>query len=126
MGLGDLNGEVSEGNKILARQALIMEALGSQGATGDFAKTSDGLANQQRILAARLKDVGITIGQQLLPVAAKLAEMVSVLIAKFEELAPKLQPVLDRVKALAVQWFPMLKEQFDRAVQGIRPVIQKN
>ena len=73
MGLGDLNGEVSEGNKILARQALIMEALGSQGATGDFAKTSDGLANQQRILAARLKDVGITIGQQLLPVAAKLA-----------------------------------------------------
>ena len=51
--------------------------------------------------------------------------MVSVLIAKFEELAPKLQPVLDRVKALAVQWFPMLKEQFDKAVQGIRPVIQK-
>jgi len=125
MGLGDLNGEVSEGNKILARQALIMEALGSQGATGDFLDTSDGLANQQRILAARLKDVGITIGQQLLPVAAKLAEMVSVLIAKFEELAPKLQPVLDRVKALAVQWFPMLKEQFDKAVQGIRPVIQK-
>ena len=125
MGLGDLNGEVSEGNKILARQALIMEALGSQGATGDFLATSDGLANQQRILAARLKDVGITIGQQLLPVAAKLAEMVSVLIAKFEELAPKLQPVLDRVKALAVQWFPMLKEQFDKAVQGIRPVIQK-
>jgi len=125
MGLGDLNGEVSEGNKILARQALIMEALGSQGATGDFAKTSDGLANQQRILAARLKDVGITIGQQLLPVAAKLAEMVSVLIAKFEELAPKLQPVLDRVKALAEKLMPKLKTQFDKAVKAIKPVIEK-
>jgi hypothetical protein len=74
MGLGDVNGTVSEGSKILARQALIMEALGSQGATGDFLATSDGIANQQRILAARLKDVGITIGQQLLPIAAKLAE----------------------------------------------------
>tara|TARA_R110001599_G_scaffold51779_4_gene145273 strand:+ start:380 stop:2158 length:1779 start_codon:yes stop_codon:yes gene_type:complete len=125
MGLGDVNGTVSEGNKILARQALIMEALGSQGATGDFAKTSDGLANQQRILAARLKDVGITIGQQLLPVAAKLAEMVSVLIAKFEELAPKLQPVLDRVKALAEKLMPKLKVQFDKAVKAIKPVIEK-
>jgi phage-related protein len=51
--------------------------------------------------------------------------MVSVLIAKFEELAPKLQPVLDRVKALAIKLMPKLKEQFDRAVQAIKPVIAK-
>jgi|TARA_R110000764_G_scaffold108444_1_gene194361 ElaB/YqjD/DUF883 family membrane-anchored ribosome-binding protein len=125
MGLGDLNGEVSEGNKILARQALIMEALGSQGAINDFAKTSDGLANSQKILGARLKDVGIVIGQQLLPLALRLADGVSLLIAKFEELAPKLQPVLDRVKALAIKLMPKLKEQFDRAVQAIKPVIAK-
>ena len=125
MGLGDLNGEVSEGNKILARQALIMEALGSQGAIGDFSRTSDGLANSQKILGARLKDVGIVIGQQLLPIALKLAEGVSVLIAKFEKLAPKLQPVLDRVKALAEKLMPKLKVQFDKAVQAIKPVIEK-
>ena len=125
MGLGDVNGTVSEGNKILARQALIMEALGSQGALGDFAKTSDGLANQQRILGARLKDVGITIGRQLLPVAAKLAEMVSKLIKKFEEWAPKLQPVLDRIKALAIKWFPKLKEQLDKAAAAIKPLIKQ-
>jgi len=125
MGLGDVNGTVSEGNKILARQALIMEALGSQGALGDFAKTSDGLANQQRILGARLKDVGIVIGQQLLPVAAKLAEMVSKLIKKFEEWAPKLQPVLDRIKALAIKWFPKLKEQLDKAAAAIKPLIKQ-
>ena len=125
MGLGDVNGTVSEGNKILARQALIMEALGSQGALGDFAKPSDGLANQQRILGARLKDVGIVIGQQLLPVAAKLAEMVSKLIKKFEEWAPKLQPVLDRIKALAIKWFPKLKEQLDKAAAAIKPLIKQ-
>tara|TARA_R110002012_G_scaffold256331_3_gene436370 strand:- start:1775 stop:3556 length:1782 start_codon:yes stop_codon:yes gene_type:complete len=125
MGLGDVNGTVSEGNKILARQALIMEALGSQGATGDFLATSDGLANQQRILAARLKDVGITIGQQLLPIAAKLAEAVSKLIKKFEEWAPKLQQVLDRIKALAEKLMPKLKTQFDKAVKAIKPLIEK-
>lgn len=125
MGLGDVNGTVSEGSKILARQALIMEALGSQGATGDFLATSDGIANQQRILAARLKDVGITIGQQLLPIAAKLAEAVSKLIKKFEEWAPKLQQVLDRIKALAEKLMPKLKTQFDKAVKAIKPLIEK-
>ena len=125
MGLGDVNGTVSEGNKILARQALIMEALGSQGALGDFAKTSDGLANQQRILQARLKDVGITIGQALLPVAAKLAEGVANLIALAERFAPRLEEVKQRVKELAEQWLPKLREAFDRAREAVEPIIRK-
>ena len=74
MGLADANGEISEGNKIMARQALILEQLGSQGALGDFARTSEGLANQQRILSARFKDLGIEIGTKLLPIAAKVME----------------------------------------------------
>jgi len=125
MGLGDLNGEVSEGNKILARQALIMEALGSQGALGDFAKTSGGLANQQRILQARLKNVGITIGTALLPVAAKLAEGVANLIALAERFAPRLEEVKQRVKELAEQWLPKLREAFDRAREAVEPIIRK-
>jgi len=55
MGLADVNGEISEGSKIMARNALIMEQLGAQGALGDFERTSGGLANQQRVLTARLK-----------------------------------------------------------------------
>ena len=74
MGLGGLNGELTEGDKILARQALLYEDLGSQGAMGDFARTSDSLANQQRILSARFADVQAELGQKLLPVAIKLAE----------------------------------------------------
>ena len=125
MGLGDVNGTVSEGNKILARQALIMEALGSQGALGDFAATSDGLANTSRILQARLKDVGITIGQALLPVAAKLAEGVANLIALAERFAPRLEEVKQRVKELAEQWLPKLREAFDRAREAVEPIIRK-
>ena len=125
MGLGDLNGEVSEGNKILARQALIMDALGSQGALGDFAKTSEGLANQQRILQARLKNVGITIGTALLPVAMRLAEAVASLIAFMEQLAPRLQVVLDRAKELGQQWLPKLREAFTKVREAVEPVIKR-
>ena len=125
MGLGGLNGEVSEGNKILARQALIMEALGSQGALGDFAKTSGGLANQQRILQARLKNVGITIGTALLPVAAKLAEGVSNLIALGERWAPQMEQLRDRVRELGEQWMPKLQRAFNDVREAVEPIIRK-
>lgn len=80
MGLADANGEISEGSKIMARQALILEQLGSQGALGDFARTSGGLANQSRILKARLKNLGIEIGRFLIPIATKVAAVIGKLI----------------------------------------------
>lgn len=80
MGLADANGEISEGNKILARTELIYEQLGRQGAIGDFARTSDGLANQMRILKARFKNVGIEIGRKLLPIAMKAVKIIDRMI----------------------------------------------
>ena len=87
MGLGDANGEISEGNKIMARQALIMEKLGEQGALGDFAKTSGGLANQTRILKARFKNLGIELGKKLIPIATKISKIIGKLIGFGEKLA---------------------------------------
>ena len=125
MGLGDLNGEITEGSKIIARQALIMEQLGEQGALGDFAKTSGGLANQQRILTARLKDVGITIGTALLPVAMRLAEAVSSLIEVGERFAPQMKVLRDRAKELGEQWLPKLQEAFTKVREAVEPVIKR-
>lgn len=125
MGLADVNGEISEGSKIMARNALIMEQLGAQGALGDFEKTSGGLANQQRILTARLKDVGITIGTALLPIAAKLAEGVSNLIALGERWAPQMEQLRDRVKELGEQWMPKLRAAFDRVREAVEPIVRK-
>jgi hypothetical protein len=51
--------------KVLAAQAEIMRQ--SKDAQGDFARTSGGLANQQRILAAEFEGVKTKIGQALLP-----------------------------------------------------------
>lgn len=55
--------------KVLSAQALIMAQTTT--AQGDFARTSGGLANQQRILAARFGDLKTTIGNALLPVATQ-------------------------------------------------------
>lgn len=65
LGLADLNGEVSEGAKVQARWALILEQ--STAAQGDFARTSEGLANQQRIMRAEFANARAEIGERLLP-----------------------------------------------------------
>ena len=56
---------LSPGNKVLAARASIMEQ--SKIAQGDFAKTSGGLANQQRILSAQWTDAKGKIGGIFLP-----------------------------------------------------------
>jgi len=65
-GIGDGSGELTEQEKILARYGAIMEQ--TEGVTGDFANTSDGLANQQRILAATIEDTRAEIGQKFMPI----------------------------------------------------------
>lgn len=56
--------------KAQAAYALILQD--STIAQGDFARTSGGLANQQRILAATFKDIQTQIGTALLPVVLKI------------------------------------------------------
>jgi len=115
MGLIEQGEELSEGQKILARHSLIMQQLGEQGATGDFNRTSSQLANTQRILHARVKDLGITLGQVLLPIAEKMADVTGRLITKFEGWSPKIQDVFNKVKdllipvkELAQEWLPTI------------------
>jgi hypothetical protein len=56
--------------KVLAAQQLIYEQTSV--AQGDFARTSDGLANSQRILSAQIENVKTRIGTALLPAATQL------------------------------------------------------
>jgi len=93
LGLASANGEITEGAKLQARWALILEQ--STTAQGDFARTSDGLANQQRILTAEFQNAVTTLGQALLPA---LLEGVGVareeLIPAFIELGTSVLPAL--------------------------------
>lgn len=89
MGLADSNGELSEAAKVQARFALILAQTTT--AQGDFARTSDGLANSSRIMKAQLADTAATLGQQLLPYALQFVQFLSGLINKFQQLSPEQQ-----------------------------------
>lgn len=56
--------------RTLAAYAEILAQTSLQ--QGDFARTSDGLANSQRILQAELEDFRVELGEQLLPVVQEL------------------------------------------------------
>jgi hypothetical protein len=66
LGIYDGSGALTDQQKILAAQKVIFEQ--STDAQGDFARTSDGLANSQRTLSAKLADTQAAIGQGFLPV----------------------------------------------------------
>lgn len=72
LGIYEGTGTLTAQQKVLAAQAAIMAQTSD--AQGDFARTSDGLANQQRILQAQMENVKATIGAKLLPIALKLAQ----------------------------------------------------
>jgi hypothetical protein len=57
--------------KVLAAQKVIYEQ--TTAAQGDFARTSDGLANQTKILSAELENTKLIIGEALLPIVLELA-----------------------------------------------------
>lgn len=66
MGIYNGKGALEQSAKVLAAQSLILKQTGD--AQGDFARTSGGLANQQRILKAKIDDAVVAIGNAFIPV----------------------------------------------------------
>lgn len=75
LGLADTSSELTEQDKIIARYNLLMEQTDKT--AGDFANTSDDLANSQRILSAKLTDVKAVIGEKLIPVVTDVVGLMS-------------------------------------------------
>lgn len=84
--------------KVLAANALITEQLAD--AQGDFARTSDGLANSQRILAAQMENVKTSLGEAFLPLVTQFVGFLS------REGVPVLLNLVDRFK----EWFKVIGE----------------
>ena len=71
-GIAKRGAELTEAEKVQARFNLIMRQTAIQ--QGDVARTSDGLANQQRQLAAQVDNLQAKIGQALLPYVEDLTK----------------------------------------------------
>jgi hypothetical protein len=85
MGLGDAHGELTEGEKILVRYQLILDQ--TQHAQGDFARTSDGLANSQRTLNAELDNTQAKFGEKLLPLQLEGTKAATGLLTQIDYLS---------------------------------------
>lgn len=117
IGLYEGKGALDAHAKAAATTALIYEDMQKSGSVGDFARTSDSLANKQRILRAELENASASIGRALLPAATKAVAVLAEVIphvARFGEktaewLGPKLEATVgffrrhwDTIKAVAV------------------------
>lgn len=77
-------------------------------AQGDFARTADGAANQQRILTAQAKDLGAELGAQLLPIGVEVLGWLSDLAGKFSDLSPQTQRYILLTGGIAAALGPVL------------------
>jgi hypothetical protein len=99
--------------KILAAQAAILEQ--SKDAMGDFTRTSAGFANQQRIVAAQVKNISASLGQIFMPVAMQVLKLMSrlvgyteTLIAAWKSLSPAAQRTITGFVVLAAAMGPAI------------------
>lgn len=106
MGLADQAGQLDDTAKAQAALALIYEQTNVL--AGDFANTSDGLANSQKILGAQFQDAAASIGQLLIPVALQLVGILSNVLNWVLQLTPAQQQLILVIAGVAAAIGPLL------------------
>ena len=91
-GIGEVGRQLTETEKVQARYGLLMEATSKT--QGDFANTSDGLANGMRILKAEFTNAQAEIGNALLPA---IQELIPILRDLSTEFGTKLKTAVEAV-----------------------------
>lgn len=117
LGIYDGNGSLTAQQKILAANELIFASTGF--AQGDFARTSEGLANQQRILAASLEDTQVKLGEYLLP------GFTSIVTYANGELLPRLGEIADRVGPKLAAALDTSAPKFEQTLDRLTPFVDK-
>ena len=95
--MGKVNGMTERQKKAYATLSLAQEQ--SKNAIGDYARTSDSFANVIRVLQERFKDLGVVIGQVLMPVIRPMVDWLGRIVKYAKENEDKFKSL---VKAIAV------------------------
>lgn len=114
MGIYNGSGALSQQQRVLAAHAEILAQTNTQ--QGDFARTSDGLANSQRTLEATFADMKATVGQSLAPAFAQLSQALVPVVQQ-------LGPVLSTVVAALMPLITALTGSIDKLIPALLPVI---
>jgi len=133
MGLGANASALTQQEKVLVRQQLIMEGLGV--AQGDFVKYQDTYGNSIKTVGALFQNLQKDVGAALLPVLAKLAgalvpiitQLGPILTKVFEALVPVIQAVVDNLDSFMpvldplVEILRIMAEVFAEIITAILP-----
>ena len=81
--------DMSEAEKIQVRYNYILSV--TKASQGDFARTSDQFANATRTSGERIKELGVALGERLLPLITPLVNRFNEFLAKLRTLSPAMQ-----------------------------------
>ena len=120
---------MNQQEKVMLRLAYVQEV--TKNASGDFQRTNQGFANQTRILTEGIKELATILGNNLLPQATKILQVVNGLIAKFAEMDEETQKTVIKMGAFAASIGPglivigKLTKGVSSAYSGINLLTQK-
>ena len=125
MGIKKSYNEMTQAEQATLRYEYIMNATAD--AQGDFANTSDSLANQQRILQLEVQTLAAEIGQDLMPIAQEVLSIARDGIQWITENKDALEGLAGAAGVAATAygvWRATLKaeELYDKAAAGIKGI----
>ena len=84
-GLGKTTKQMSEQEKVALRYSFVMDQLSA--ASGDFLRTSDGWANQTRILRLNIESLKANVGQGLITLFTPIIKVLNIVLERLVLLA---------------------------------------
>ena len=74
-GINKKTSEMEQAEKVALRYQFVLDS--TQNAQGDFSRTSDGTANQLRILSESLKELAAIAGEELIPIVTPIIQQIN-------------------------------------------------
>ncbi len=94
-GMGKTISQMSEAEKVALRYAFVQDKLA--GAMGDFARTSDGWANQTRVLSLRFEQLKATLGQGFITLFTPIIKGINVVLSGLQKVANVFNSVIGKI-----------------------------
>ena len=96
----------TQAEKVQLRYAFVMAK--SENAIGDFARTSDGAANQMRKFQEGMKELGALFGEVILPLFTKVVTKLNSILKGFKNLSPEGKKTIVVIAGIAAAIGPLL------------------